>query len=447
MELEDKIGRDDVVNKICTLVDRLQKDANFCLALDGAWGSGKSFVMQMLAQKFNERPEYIVIKYDAWKNNFYSDPLIAILYCLLDGIKEYLYLLPEIQEKIKKGMKKNLQSWGNGVLKALKSCGGKIALLGYAIEGIKNIVTAAGNLTNHEKLADFRSYQSLLDETKKKLNEITESEIYEGRQTKLIILVDEIDRCLPNEQLIVLERLHHLFEIKNCAVIVAINKASVESVFERSYGEGNKTYFRKFFDYNFKLIMAYQIFLNNLISDCVDDLNENLPATNLLEKQDADYLAQCIGKWCADHGNFDNRECERLVKAAKAICKNVLQGAMNYGYLWFIFKMTFEKMYGSQFNVFKNGTSSSFYYVDEFDYMVKPLNVIATMPYGMVNIPIYNDLKINNLTYMLNQFAQRNNDKAISSISSLWCFNYNVKAICGRDGLEKIIGWIDCYKE
>lgn len=83
---EDKIGRQDIVDKISSLVDNLQEDEHFCLALNGEWGSGKSYVMDMLREKFAEREEYIVVNYDAWKNNFYSDPLIAILYCILDSI-------------------------------------------------------------------------------------------------------------------------------------------------------------------------------------------------------------------------------------------------------------------------------------------------------------------------------------------------------------------------
>ena len=45
---EDKIGRQEIVDKICSLVDNLQKDKYFCLALNGDWGSGKTFVMQMI---------------------------------------------------------------------------------------------------------------------------------------------------------------------------------------------------------------------------------------------------------------------------------------------------------------------------------------------------------------------------------------------------------------
>lgn len=444
---KDKIGRQPLVDKIKYLIDTLPQDEHFCLALDGEWGSGKTFVMEMLRENLKEHSEYIVIDYDAWKNNFYSDPLIAILYCLLDGIKEYISILPEMKEKLKNGILKSLKSFGKDTLSAMKNAGGKIALFAHIIEGITNIVMQSGKLESHQKFADFRSYQSLLDDVKRQLNDITAAEIYEGKQTKLVIMVDEIDRCLPNEQLIVLERLHHLFEVKNCAVIVAVNKTSIKSVFERSYGDQNNTYFRKFFDYTFTLSMKYRIFLNNLIGEIINELNVNLPPENLLVKQDSDYVSQCLGNWCAGHGNFDNRECQRFVKIAKEICKRVPQGTINYGYFWFMFKMTFEKLYGKHFNVFKNGTASNLYSVDELDYMVKPLDRIATFPISAANIPIYNDMKINNLNYMLNLFAQRNNANSISSRSSLWCFQYGVKAICSMTCLEEIMGWIDNYKE
>jgi len=68
---QDKIGREEFVDKICGLVDSLGKDKNFCLSLNGAWGSGKSFVLSMIEEKLLQKSEYIVIKYDAWENSFY----------------------------------------------------------------------------------------------------------------------------------------------------------------------------------------------------------------------------------------------------------------------------------------------------------------------------------------------------------------------------------------
>ena len=107
MNLEDKIGRREFVNKICGVVDSLQKDNHICLAINGSWGSGKSFVLGIIEENLSQRPEYITIKYDAWKNSFYSDPLISILSCIIDGIEERFPLIfgkENIKQAVKAGI-------------------------------------------------------------------------------------------------------------------------------------------------------------------------------------------------------------------------------------------------------------------------------------------------------------------------------------------------------
>ena len=188
MALQDKIGRGEVVDKICGLVDSLKKEQNFCLAINGVWGSGKSFVLGLIEEKLSKKQAYIVIKYDAWENTFYSDPLIAILSCVIDGIEEKLYLVERTEKKVKKAAKA-----GVNILAKLSN---KIEKLKTTIVEIKNIIKNFHNPIDSEVLGDFKSYQTLLKETKEILSEITQAGEYRERQTKLVILVDEIDRCL-----------------------------------------------------------------------------------------------------------------------------------------------------------------------------------------------------------------------------------------------------------
>lgn len=335
MEQQDKIGREDIVNKICSLVDNLKPDANFCLALNGEWGSGKTFVMQMLEQKFCEHPEYIVIQYDAWKNNFYSDPLIAILYCLLDGIKGYISKMPEVAEQVKEGILTTLKSWGRETLVALKNCGGKAALFGRAIEGITNILTTSEKLTNHQKLAEFRSYQTLLEEVQSRLNEIIKLETKDKQQTKLIVMVDEIDRCLPNEQLVVLERLHHLFGIDGCAVIVAMNQKSIAATVNTLYGINGFEYLRKFFDTSFKLEMKGDEYFKSLLID----FRETLKKFNQTANWD-NVIDTCFR--CLYNGEnevlkkIDNRDITRFFVALNNICNDFGLEKLKGGYVFFI---------------------------------------------------------------------------------------------------------------
>lgn len=280
-EIKDLIGRDEVVDRIFSLVKNLKKGKNFCLALDGEWGSGKTFVMKMLEQQFSKPQGYVVVKYDAWANNFYGDPLIAILSCVLDGVDEKLYLVEEYKTKISKTAEL--------VTKRVAKCSRVVTVLREIKEGVKEAIATFHNPIDTDKLEDFKSYQKLLRDTKAILNKITEIEEYRSKQTKLIILVDEIDRCLPDEQLKILERVHHLLDVKNCAVICALNKTSIAQTFKEIYGGDGKQYLRKFFDYAIHLGTKADVYINYLLNE---DLPERLEKIFSVEemKQKFDYI-------------------------------------------------------------------------------------------------------------------------------------------------------------
>ena len=113
-------------------------------------------------------------------------------------------------------------------------------------------------------MGEYKSYQRLLKDTKEILNAITQAGEYRERQSKLIVLVDEIDRCLPDEQLKILERLHHLFDVKNCAVIVTMNQSCVAKTVQTVYGIDGYEYLRKFFDFSYRLEISASEYLKNL---------------------------------------------------------------------------------------------------------------------------------------------------------------------------------------
>ena len=318
---QDKIGRKEIVNRICLLVDNLQKDQHFCLALDGDWGSGKSFVLDMVEEKLEQHREYVIIKYDAWANSFYSDPLIAILSCLIDGIQEKLKEIKGYNKAIKELAKEK----GTNLLEELSQKTGKLGTVASIIKAIIGVIPKFQNAYSFEEnnnISDFKSYQQLLMEIKDNLNALTAYREYRGKQTKLIILVDEIDRCLPDEQLKVLERLHHLFEVKNCAVICAVNKKGIIKNFEITYGGNGEEYLRKFFDFNFYLDMSAEGYMQRLL----EEFSENLAKVKEAEKT---HDIPCIcAQMCMGFGekkvlkNIDNREVQRYYDCLIKVCND-----------------------------------------------------------------------------------------------------------------------------
>lgn len=337
MALQDKIGRDEIVDKICGLVGSLRKDKNFCLALNGAWGSGKSFVLGLIEEKLSKKQEYIIIKYDAWENTFYSDPLIAILSCILDGLEDKLSKMRGYGKVAANFGKKK----GKEIVEKLSESGGKIGFIAKLIKEISEVISDLKNVslvtdTKDNQLAIFKSYKSLLYEIKELLNRLTEKVLVSKEQTKLIILVDEIDRCLPDEQLKVLERLHHLFAVKNCAVIVTMNQACVAKTVKTIYGIDGYEYLRKFFNFTFRLDISANEYLKKLLEEYINSF-EKIQGSKEEVAFSVELAYECL--ICGSEkalDKADNRELTRYFEGIMNICNDFGWQRLTSQYVFFI---------------------------------------------------------------------------------------------------------------
>ena len=323
MDLQDKIGREAFVDKIIGFVDSLKKGKNFCLAINGAWGSGKSFVLGLIEEKLSQKQEYIIIKYDAWENTFYSDPLIAILSCILDGLEDKLSKMKGYGKVAADLGKKK----GKEIVDKLSENGGKIGFIAKIIKEISEVIPDLKNVslvtdTKDNQLAIFKSYKSLLHEIKELLNKLTEKVLVTNEQTKLVILVDEIDRCLPDEQLKILERLHHLFDVKNCAVIVTMNQTCVAETVKTIYGIDGYEYLRKFFNFTFRLDTSANEYLKNLLEEYIRNFEKiQVPANEVDLPVKLAYQCLLYGsKKALDKA--DNRELTRYYECVTNVCND-----------------------------------------------------------------------------------------------------------------------------
>ena len=106
MEKIDVLNRSEFVEQLVNLTINISANrASTCFALDGAWGCGKSFVLDMFQEKLkevgdkeNQQNRFFVIRYDSWKFDYYAEPLVAIVASLIDIIEKETALFPDSQE-------------------------------------------------------------------------------------------------------------------------------------------------------------------------------------------------------------------------------------------------------------------------------------------------------------------------------------------------------------
>ena len=109
------------------------------------------------------------------------------------------------------------------------------------IDGATNIAT-----NEYDK---YFGFHAVMNEIKKEIEEIAKIQ-------PVVIMVDELDRCLPTYTIKVLERLHHIFDgLENVVQIIALDKHQIKKSLEKIYGDNLDIdmYLRKFISFDLYL--------------------------------------------------------------------------------------------------------------------------------------------------------------------------------------------------
>ena len=129
MQKIDILNREDFVNMLLEITKSISNSGkSTSFAIDGSWGSGKSFVLDMFEEKLSqvktegfEDDRYFIIRYNCWEYDYYEEPLVAIVATMLDMIDEKTkFLYGETGEQIKgvlKAIGATLLSIANGAMK------------------------------------------------------------------------------------------------------------------------------------------------------------------------------------------------------------------------------------------------------------------------------------------------------------------------------------------
>lgn len=102
----DLLDRQGFIDRLQETVDVLAKNKkNMCYSINGQWGVGKSYVLDMFeeqAQQIGQEDtvldKYIVFRYNCWEYDYYEEPLIAIVASIIEQYDKKITLLGE-QEK------------------------------------------------------------------------------------------------------------------------------------------------------------------------------------------------------------------------------------------------------------------------------------------------------------------------------------------------------------
>ena len=270
----DQLSRKPTGEKLSDLVERI--DDPLVIALDGSWGSGKSFFLKCWVGEHLQRKGKTTqtVYFDAFKHDFLDDPLIA----LTDAIAarfEKNEKLTSADSKAKTGKIKKV-AWLLG--KSGLKIGASLATFGAAnqLEELGDAVaTAVGDETKalldsnigdaesdsfwaaqRAKIAAMEAFKQALVELTEPATEADVKKALEADQKlkkgdptqKLVIVIDELDRCRPDYALSLLEIIKHFFNVNGVHFVLGVNLKELQNSVRARYGNGvdAEKYLQKF---------------------------------------------------------------------------------------------------------------------------------------------------------------------------------------------------------
>lgn len=272
---EDALDRNADLNSFCQLLSH--SNSMNSIALDGRWGSGKTFFVKQCALLINAKNslsnidkdiaesilkvakqsnsfegltdnKLLAVYFDGWENDSNEDPVLALIYRIVQQL--------------------DLKTNGFD----LNHLAHILGTIGDAITG--RPITSVFECLNERNIFDeIRKHEDLETTIKKFFEEI----LFEKAE-RLIVFVDELDRCRPSYAVRLLERIEHYFINDRITFVFSVNLEQLQHTIKNFYGNDFDAcrYLDRFFDLRLSLppinTTKYYNYLNlsnNIVGDRV----------------------------------------------------------------------------------------------------------------------------------------------------------------------------------
>ena len=223
---------------LCSSIELIVSDDSLqpsTIGLHGDWGSGKSSLMRMVKNKLTQNG-YTCLMFNGWLFEGYDDAKTSLIGTILDEIKKQTKLqkkasqiLDTLLENISK-FKLFRGAWRLGANMA--TIGVVPALTGVFFNTLDGVVKQDGNLkdTIINKL-DYKEFRDNIREFQDKFSEL----LVETKIKRLVIFIDELDRCSPLTILDTFEAIRLFLFNGNVSFIIGADERQIQYAIKNKY--------------------------------------------------------------------------------------------------------------------------------------------------------------------------------------------------------------------
>ncbi|WP_065328063.1 KAP family P-loop NTPase fold protein [Tritonibacter mobilis] len=395
----DYLNHSEVAELICGMIE---DDTLLPLSIGvfGGWGVGKSSVLKLVEKELKEDESCIVIEFDAWLYQGFDEAKTALMTVIA---QELIVNAPEgLVDKAKSlyARTNKLKILGLGAEASLAMFG--LPTFGFASKAVDSMGDVLSGEGDDEDLKALQSgakeasgkVKGLLSpkEVKSAPEEITAfknefSELLAELDKKLVVFVDNLDRCLPKTAIQNLEAMRLFMSLPNTAFIVAADVDMVRHAVAEQFANASKKhvndYLEKLIHFPFNVprlglreVQAFLVMLVLARAKSVTSENREAARVFLLEAirnswtdnsaLDAKKIAEMIGADDALHANIENAlRISPILAHSKSIQGNprIIKRMMNVVKMRYnlanLRKMSLDEAVITKISLFERCTSNS----------------------------------------------------------------------------------------
>jgi GTPase SAR1 family protein len=310
---KDFLGFDVHANLIKELI-KDDKMLPLTIGLFGDWGSGKSSILEVLKKDFEKEEKTACLYFNGWVFEGYDDAKAALLEAILKTFEDEEKFGTGLKEDIKKLFKS--VNWMRVIGFGMKNIAlpataafmtGGLSVIPQLVHGLKDAANNPNDLVaqiqGHDTENFLKQFIKDPDDTDKfdlvrKFRDDFEKLLEKSKIEKLVIIIDDLDRCLPDRIIDNLEAIKLFLNVKNTAFVIGADPRIVRHAIEYRYkdkiidGSAENTNDRIVNDYLEKLIQIpynlpklsdYEVETYITLLFCENDLDNSTDFKTVLE--------------------------------------------------------------------------------------------------------------------------------------------------------------------
>lgn len=252
---KDYLGFDVHASLIKGLIDD-PKALPITIGVFGDWGSGKSSIMESLKKSYDDEKnkKMICLQFNGWTFEGYDDAKAALIEAILKSFEDNKDFKQEIKDKAKKLYKSVnwMRVLGFGIKNVAVPIVSAAVTGGFSIgpqifEWIKGSASNSQNLIETIKDLDFEEFcdkylkgGQTIDlkeqyQVVRKFRDDFKDLLEDAGVEKLIVLIDDLDRCLPDRIIDNLEAIKLFLNVEKTAFVIGADPRIVRDAIRHRY--------------------------------------------------------------------------------------------------------------------------------------------------------------------------------------------------------------------